>query len=502
MNTVILEDEITLYWDKQWELPDGVEYLVVFDGKEVVTTVKTHFSFRNLRKDTCYEIEIYRINDKGERVETMYEGTLRTLVARKRIDVTKPPYHAVGDGKTLNTAALQKALDDCKAGETLYFPEGVYLSGSLYVHSDTEIYIDANAVLKGTESEKDYLPIRKSRFEGIERECYSALLNVGQMDSSAGYTTKNIVIRGKGSIYGGGKELCWAVINAEREKRKADFPDDVSPEEKRRQNVELGRFRPRLISINNCENVLITGLHIGYGAAWNVHILYSKNVVTYGCTLQSEGVWNGDGWNPDSSENCTIFNTIFCTHDDAVAIKSGKNPQGNVIARPTKNVRVFDCQGKNGVAVGSELSGGIENVFVWDCKLMDGVAGFRTKTTRKRGGYVKNVKIRNCELVDIRVWTGYPCNDDGEGAGYLTKLENFSFENVKVTGYSTEPSTQEAKQIPPVLLWGFDEKAHYIQGLKIKNLGIYSRKDNDLQSIAIKNVTGISIENIDFIYRG
>ena len=77
---------------------------------------------------------------------------------------------------------------------------------------------------------------------------------------------------------------------------------------------------------------------------------------------------NGDGWDPDSSEDCVLFGTCFETGDDCVAIKSGKNPEGNRIARPTRGIRIFDCHGKDGIAIGSELSGGIRNVLMEDCR--------------------------------------------------------------------------------------------------------------------------------------
>jgi len=94
------------------------------------------------------------------------------------------------------------------------------MSGALDVHSDTEIYLDKEAVLQGTTDITAYLPKRTSRFEGIEMECYAALINVGALNHEAGYTVKNIVIRGGGTISGGGFELCWNIIRAERERLK------------------------------------------------------------------------------------------------------------------------------------------------------------------------------------------------------------------------------------------------------------------------------------------
>ena len=100
-------------------------------------------------------------------------------------------------------------------------------------------------------------------------------------------------------------------------------------------------------------------------------MIYCDDIVTDHCTLRSGGIWNGDGWDPDSSTNCTLFATEFETEDDSVAIKSGKNPEGNAINRPTKHICVFDCHsnGGHGICIGSEMSGGVADVQIWDCDI-------------------------------------------------------------------------------------------------------------------------------------
>ena len=96
-------------------------------------------------------------------------------------------------------------------------------------------------------------------------------------------------------------------------------------------------------------------------------MIYCDDIQTDHCTFVSEGVWNGDGWDPDSSTNCTLFASEFFTGDDAIAIKSGKNPEGNEINRPCAHIRVFDCHSDcgHGICIGSEMSGGVEDVQIW-----------------------------------------------------------------------------------------------------------------------------------------
>ena len=503
MNTLIFQDEITLYWEKQWELPDGVEYRATLNGEIAQKTVKTHVSFCNLQADTEYAVAVERVDGAGQTVECLYQATLRTPKAKRRIDVTQPPYNAVADGKTLNTVAIQKALDDCTENDCVYLPQGTFLSGALNMHSGSELYLERGAMLKGSEEVNDYAPKVKSRFEGIEGTCYRSLINIGELDRGAGYTTNNVTIRGEGTIFGGGAPLCNAVMVAE----KALLTESLGANEER----ILKRARGRLISINNAENVIISGLTLGYSAAWNVHFVYSKNVVTYGCkilsekwtsedgTLQMADVSNGDGWDPDSSEDCAIFNTYFCTRDDAIAVKSGKNPEGNQINRPTKNIHIFDCFGyPRGIAIGSEVSGGISDIKIWDCNFFEDKMGLTVKTTRKRGGYIKDITVRNCNFASVLVRSDYTSNDDGEGAEELTNVENILFENIKIKGAYPYLDRSD-KYYHTLYLYGFDEEEHYFNNIRIKNLELYGRADGEIQTIKIKNVKNVSIENICYV---
>ena len=148
------------------------------------------------------------------------------------------------------------------------------------------------------------------------------------LDHKSGPNCENILIRGKGTIASGGKNLAKKVICRERELLKdelAALGDKIKEYEKL--DTVPGRVRPRLINISNCRNVRISGVTLKDGASWNVHMIYSDGIVTDHCTFYSKDVWNGDGWDPDSSSNCVIFGCVFYTGDDSVAIKSGKNPQ-------------------------------------------------------------------------------------------------------------------------------------------------------------------------------
>ena len=487
IHSIVFSDEITIWWKK--EKSGKAIFSIFIDDEKVGETEKTHFSIKNLLPQTLYFV---RVEKNGVCIG---EEKLVTNKQKRKIDVTLPPYLAIGDGVTLNTVAIQKALDDCTENDSVYLPKGVYVTGALKIHGNTELFLSEGAVLQGSDKPNDYLPKIKSRFEGYEIESYSPLIGIGTLDHTAGATTRNVVIRGGGRVTGGGKALCESVIETERERLKEYLSENADYIKTCENDRTIpGRARPRLVSIDNCENVVLTNVTLEYGASWNIQIVYSKDVTTYGCKINSLGVWNGDGWDPDSSENCVIFNTEFHTHDDAIAIKSGKNAEGDRINRPTKGVCIFDCWGMRGIAIGSELSGGIEDVAVWDCQMN----AFRVKTTRKRGGYVKNVRVYDCVFnADIRITTKYLWNDDGEPSGKLTELKDFRFENVEIFGFDNE--RQGDFPVSPIQLIGFEEKSHYVKNVAFYNIKLHKHIAGESQNILIENVENVTIEKIEYI---
>lgn len=497
LRQIVFEDEITLWWERRFALPENGAFFMTLNGKKHGKTTKTHYTFKNLQPDTEYAVTISIIDGNGRNVNEWQSMTVKTSKKKKRLDITKEPYNCVGDGVTVNTAALQKALDDCQEHESVYLPKGIYITGALNVHSNTEIYLEKDAVLQGTGIVEDYSPRIKSRFEGTERECYRSLLNLGELDRDGGYNCVNVTIRGGGTVSGGGEVLCWATIESEREKLK-EFLAQNGEYIKTCENANTlpGRVRGRLINMSNCKNVTLAGVTLQYGPAWNIHMIYSKDITAFGCKIESTGVWNGDGWDPDSSENCVVFDTEFCTHDDAIAIKSGKNPEGNTINRPTKNVYVFDCRGRNGIAVGSEMSGGIDGVYVWDCDFSVSHGGMILKTTRKRGGFIRNVFVRDSIFNSFTVYTDLPYNNDGESAPTLPKIKNVNLDNVTLTGVRTFVGGRKEK-VDCIELYGLEEDAYHLENVALRNITIVGKEET--HGFKIKNVKNLVMENINFV---
>ena len=487
---VIFDDEIVLYWERQAEYKKGCIYKIKY-ALETVYTDKTHFTIKKTVFTTePLSLRVELLDEMGASLKTLAEETLCFANPKRRLDVTKPPYNAVGDGKTLNTQAIQKAIDDCGIDDCVYLPAGVFMTGALNLHSDMELFVDVSARLQGTSCVEDYLPKIKSRYEGIESECYRSLLNLGQIDNKGGYTTRNVIIRGGGSVLGGGRAL--AINTIERESGE-EFNEGGFRNEKQ---LQAWRSRGRLLQASNCENVMIADVTIGEGAAWNLHFIYSKNILTCNSKIVSTNVNNGDGWDPDSCENCTIFNCDFNTRDDMIAIKSGKNPEGNIINRPSKHIKVFDCRCEqgHGLAIGSEMSGGVEDVCVWDCQMQKSRCGLEIKSRRERGGYVKNVRVYDSAFSILAI-RSVDYSIDGDSAFVAPILENFYFENISLTGVCIK-HTGETWNESAIILEGFDGAEHCLKDVRIKNVSIAYREGEMKQNLTLSCLRGVSIENI------
>lgn len=479
-------NEIVLFWDLKGK--NILSYEIYLNDVKIGESTKTFFRIKNLLSNQSYNVSVNAIYKNGSS-SIIFSKKCLTQKDKIDLDITKSPYNAVGDAKTLNTKSIQKAIDDCDRNHRVFIPSGVFLTGSLRLHSNTEIYIEKNGVLKGSEKREDYLPMVRSRFEGWETDCYSSLINIGFLDHLSGYTTKNIVIHGEGKILGGGENLLYDILSING-KDILYYQENLSLDKECKY-----RKRGRLISINNAKDVIIDGLEMGYSPSWNIHMIYSKNIITCGCMINSVGIWNGDGWNPDSSKNCTLFDSVFNTGDDSIAIKSGKNPEGNIINIPSKNIRIFSClieKGKShGISIGSEISGGVDGVKIWDSDFSNSFFGLHLKTTNKRGGYIKNVKVENSKLSRVLI-RKVDYNDDGESSNNLTEISNIKFNNVLLEYNSGDPNFKEEAD-SFIYINGFDLDKEKVHNIRFYNTRI-SNKQN-LYEYNVKNCTNVVFNN-------
>lgn len=307
-------------------------------------------------------------------------------------------FGAVKGDKEATTKAINKAISQANSAGAgiVVIPEGEWLTKKIHFKSNVNLHLEKGAVLLFSEDPKDYLPAVHSTWEGMECYNYSPLIYA--------YNCKNIAITGEGKLKA--KMDVWKTWFPRPEphmnslKRLYNLASYNKPVEERQMVNDTANFRPQFIQFNRSENILLEGVSIENSPFWTIHPYLSKNVVIRNLNVYAHG-HNNDGVDPEMSQNVLIENCIFDQGDDAIAIKSGRNQDAWRLNTPSKNIVMRNCTMKNGhqlVAIGSELSGGIENVFVENCKVIDGAKMFHLvfiKTNERRGGYVKNIYVEN-----------------------------------------------------------------------------------------------------------
>jgi polygalacturonase len=267
-------------------------------------------------------------------------------------------YGAVADGKTLNTVAIQTAIDAAGAagGGVVRIPRGVFRSGSIFLKAGVELYLDEGAVLLGSNRIEDY-PKRETRIEGHFEPWRMALVNAQQLD--------RVRIGGKGRLDGNGVTFWEAFWQRRKENPKCT-------------NLEVER--PRLMFIDRCRDVRIEGLALEDSGFWNLHLYRCREVVIEGLriTIPSAARLNlrgpsTDGIDVDSSQNVTIRHCYISTHDDNIALKGSKGPLADRDADspPVENIVVENCEAGEGnglITCGSEATT-IRHVTVRNCTI-------------------------------------------------------------------------------------------------------------------------------------
>ena len=258
------------------------------------------------------------------------------------------------------------------------------------------MHLNEGATLLFSENPDDYLPAVQTSWEGLECYNYSPLIYAFQC--------RNIAITGKGELKA--KMDIWEKWFARPEghmnnlKRLYYMAAYDSLIETRQMVNDSAHFRPQFIQFNRCENILIEGISVRNSPFWTIHPFLSKDVVIRNVQIRARG-HNNDGIDPEMSQNVLIQNCTFDQGDDAIAVKSGRNRDAWRLNTPSKNIIIKNCTVYNGhqlLAIGSELSGGIENIFVDSCRVVDGVKMFHLvyiKTNERRGGYVNGIYVQN-----------------------------------------------------------------------------------------------------------
>ena len=328
---------------------------------------------------------------------------------------------AVADGQTLNTKAIQSAIDRCASGGggVVVVPKGTFLTGAIFLKQGVDLTVEKDGVLKGTANREDY-PRVQTRWEGEEREWICALVNAFNMTNFK--LTGEGMIDGSGDVWSGGGRRgggargagtnapaggVAAAGGAGRARGARGPAADAAAGTNAAPRQFGGGGSPRLIAIQSCTNVLVSGLNCKNEASWCLFMVYSEKVLAENVTIRAEHyIPSSDGIDIDSCRNVIIRGCDIDCNDDDIAIKSGKDEDGRRVNRPCEDVIIEKCTfryGHGGVSMGSETSGGIRNIEIRDSVMMaDNWAPIRFKTQPSRGGVVENITYRNIVLQDTR----------------------------------------------------------------------------------------------------
>lgn len=327
-------------------------------------------------------------------------------------------YGAKADGTVKDTLALQRAIDDCagKGGGTVQLTRGVYRSGPILLKSHIALQVDSGATLLGSQDKADYPRMREMREDAVQ-----PLISATN--------AQDVAIRGGGTIDGAG-EPWWAEVYAHK-----DSPEYVAAK------------RPRLIFFDHSTHIVIEGVTIQNAASWQVTLYYSSDVTLRNAKiLAPEHSPNTDGVDPFSSHHVVISHMTIDVGDDNVAIKSGQ-PGSTGPDDPSTNITVTDCTflHGHGMSIGSEVSGGVQNVRVTRVHFKGTANGVRVKSNRDRGADIGHLDFRDVIMEDVgtpvlitEYYPRIPDRDSPQPATRLTPhFHDISITNLSAAGAKT-----------------------------------------------------------------
>lgn len=313
-------------------------------------------------------------------------------------DFSIADFGAVAGGEVSNTEAIARAIEACNkaGGGRVVVPAGEWLTGPIHFKSNVNLYLTEGATLRFTDNPSDYLPAVMTSWEGMECYNYSPLVYA--------FECENIAITGTGTL--APIMDTWRIWfkrpkpHMEALKQLYTMASTDVPVEERQMAVGENNMRPHLIHFNRCKNILLDSFKIRESPFWTIHLFLCDGGIVRNLDVYAHG-HNNDGVDIEMSRNFLIENCQFDQGDDAVVIKAGRNQDAWRLNAPSENIVVRNCtvlQGHVLLGIGSEMSGGVRNVYMHDCEVRDSVFRlFFVKTNHRRGGFVENIWMKRVE---------------------------------------------------------------------------------------------------------
>lgn len=434
----------------------------------------------------------------------------QTAFRKDTFHITK--YGAVADGITLNTKAIQNAIDAChkKGGGVVLVPAGLWMTAPIEIKSNVNLHLQKGALLQFTKDFSQYKLV-EGNWEGLPQ-----MRNQSPLWAT---NATNIAVTGLGIVDGGGE--AWRQVKKEKltetqwnklvasggvlsDNGKSWYPTQRWKEASQMKNpgvISPGKtpefynsikefLRPNLLVFTKCKKVLLEGVTFQNSAAWCLHPLMSEHVTVRNVTVKNP--WfaqNGDGIDLESCKNVLIEGSTFDVGDDGLCMKSGRDEAGRKRAMPTENVIIRDCivyHAHGGFVIGSEMSGGARNIWVSNCTFIGTDIGLRFKTTRGRGGIVENIFIENIQMKDI------------PGEAILFDMYYMAQDPIPLAG--------EKRELPKVETLPVTEATPQFRNFVIKNVvcngaakGIFVRgiPEMHVKNVLLENITLLADKGID-----
>lgn len=398
--------------------------------------------------------------------------------------------------------AIQKAIDDANAngGGRVVIPGGsskneaeVYYAGAITLKSNVELHVEENAVVKFVRNKtNEFYPVVYSRWEGIELMNFSPFIYC--------YGEENVAITGRGILDGCADEFNWmpwkfGYFNEEDQQIQRQRLFDLGQENadvrtKRIFDDKISTIRPPFIQPYKCKNILIKDVTIANSPFWEINPVLCENIKVDHVTVDTH-LYNNDGCDPESCKDMIIENCHFSTGDDCIAIKSGRNNEGRNIGVPSENIIIRNNKfedGHGGVTIGSEISGGVNDIFAHDNYFDSTELDYpiRFKTNAERGGKLENIYVKNSTVNKSKVAVIHAdfFYEEGTNGNHNPILRNITLSNIKtVEGGSIDAANA-------LYLKGFANAP--IENVFIEDAVLEGVKGNAV----LQNVKGLTFKNV------
>ncbi len=444
-------------------------------------------------------------------IETITENTpwgdqVFKLPAFKEQDFNIVDFGAKKNIETNNQTAIQATIDACnkQGGGTVIVSEGTWRTSYINLKSNVNFHLSEGAVISFIDSIPLYAVPTFTRWEGLECMNYHPFIYARNQE--------NISITGKGIIEGNA-QVWWDLAKGTQKsslKKLYDLVEaGVAPEDRNCLAFEPTSYlRPSMVQFIDCERILVEGIELHSGPMWTTHFVYCENVVARNLRVITDGT-NNDGIIPDACNGFLVDNCYFSTGDDCIVIKSGLNEDGWRVGKASENIIIKNVKtkhGHGGVVIGSEMSGGVRNVYAHHCDFSQTDRGLRIKSMKGRGGVIENIwfediKMDNIKREAIKINMHYGSSSIQPRTDSLPTFRNLHYKNItsNQSQYGIRIQGIDSQYVDQIFFENVElvsERGIYIENTQNATFKNINSKNENYFPLSLINVSDISFDEI------